>query len=48
LPGGGKIFRQSPRIAALLQLMDYIVSNTIALLFGQTLAQSSDQFSSAA
>ena len=37
----GKII--SPRIAALLQLMDYIVSYAIAFLFAQALPQSTNK-----
>jgi hypothetical protein len=38
LAGRRQLVAQPPRIAVLLQLIDYLVSNTEAFLFGQTFA----------
>jgi hypothetical protein len=39
-----QFFRQSPRIAELLQLVHDIIGNTVAFLFRQFLAKSAHKF----
>lgn len=46
--GWRQIFRQAPRIAVLLQLVHYVIGNTIAFFLRQPLPQATNELSSAA